>query len=99
MRLPCVMGDQGHRVMFDSRALLRLAGTAIQLYCACETDDILKSATRNAGVRVRVNQSAHSRDNERSTRDAATPCRSTSNGDMLNRKLITAPTISPPSTR
>src|SRR6476660_1025514 len=63
---------------------------------ACDTDDMLNPSTVIGGIAVRVNQSLHSRDRVGTVAPTSAACRSTSSGDMLKRKLLTAPTTSPP---
>ncbi len=63
------------------------------------TELMLKSATRNAGMAVRLCHSPHSRDSARTVRPASVVRASTSIGLSLKRKLLTAPTTSPSSTR
>src|SRR6185437_9932042 len=81
----------------QGRAMPGRPHAAAQL--AFDTEDMLKSPTRSGGIAVRVNQSLHSRGRHCSRRPicAIRPSRST--GDSLNRKLLTTPVTSPPSTR
>ena len=68
-------------------------------YCAWLTLDMLKSGTRRAGVAVRLNSSPHSRLKLGEVAEACENRSSRSTGLSLNRKLFTAPVISPFSTR
>ena len=56
---------------------------------------MLKPSTTIGGIAERVNQSLHSRDSAGTVRADVDGLPSTSSGDMLNRKLLTAPVISP----
>src|ERR1700712_1373847 len=66
---------------------------------ALDTEDMLKPSTSIGGIAVLVNQSLHSLDRVGTVPPMSEACRNTSSGETLNRKLLTAPAISPFSTR